>query len=62
MANKAEISWKRASEDGQRLEIYAHHVGRRWVFYSRERRIGLYAEVGTGCLRRVSFFNEIGEL
>ena len=44
MANKAEISWKRVTGEGQRLEIYAHHVGNRWIFYSRERRIGLYAE------------------
>ncbi len=42
---KAEISWKRRTEDGQRLEVYAHHVGDRWIFYSRERRIGDYAEV-----------------
>jgi hypothetical protein len=45
MANKAEISWKRVTEDGQRLEVYAHHVGPRWIFYCRERRVGLYAEV-----------------
>ena len=42
---KAEISWKRRTEDGQRLEVYAHHVGDRWIFYSRERRIGDYAVV-----------------
>jgi hypothetical protein len=37
---KAEISWKRRSEDGERLEVYAHHVGTRWNFYIRERRVG----------------------
>jgi hypothetical protein len=38
MAAKAEISWKRRTEDGERLEIYAHHVGNRWNFYVRSRR------------------------
>jgi len=37
---KAEISWKRRSAEGERLEIYAHHVGDRWNFYIRERRVG----------------------
>ena len=41
---KAEISWKRRSAEGERLEIYAHHVGDRWIFYKRERRIGEYAK------------------
>jgi len=38
MAAKAEISWKRRTEEGERLEIYAHHVGNRWNFYVRSRR------------------------
>ena len=42
---KAEISWKRRTEDGERLEVYAHHVGNRWVFYSRERRLGQWRTV-----------------
>ena len=37
---KAEISWKRRTPDGERLEVYAHHVGDRWKFYIRERRVG----------------------
>jgi len=37
---KAEISWKRRTPEGERLEIYAHHVGDRWNFYIRERRVG----------------------
>jgi hypothetical protein len=37
---KAEISWKRRTTDGERLELYAHHVGDRWKFYIRERRVG----------------------
>ena len=35
---KAEISWKRVTEDGVRLQVYVHHVGREWLFYARERR------------------------
>ena len=35
---KAEISWKRVTEEGVRIQVYAQHVGRDWVFYSREKR------------------------
>ncbi len=35
---KAEISWKRVTEEGVRLQVYAQHVGRDWVFYTREKR------------------------
>ena len=35
---KAEISWKRVTEDGARLQVYAQHVGRDWRFFARERR------------------------
>lgn len=35
---KAEISWKRVSEEGLQLQIYAQHVGRDWLFYAREKR------------------------
>jgi hypothetical protein len=35
---KAEISWKRVTEEGLRLQVYAQHVGRDWVFYAREKR------------------------
>lgn len=27
------------------MEFYAHHVGDRWIFYSRERRIGQWTEI-----------------
>ena len=40
MGNKAEISWKRSTAEGERLEVYAHHVGDRWKFYTRQRRVG----------------------
>ncbi len=35
---KAEISWKQRSEDGTKREVYAQHVGNRWLFYCREQR------------------------
>lgn len=35
---KAEIGWTRTNEDGVKLDVYAHRVGDRWFFYSRERR------------------------
>jgi hypothetical protein len=35
---KAEISWKRKTPEGDDLQVYAHHVGDRWIFYSRARR------------------------
>ncbi len=38
MAAKAEISWKRRTAEGERREVYAHHVGDQWRFYVRQRR------------------------
>jgi hypothetical protein len=35
---KAEISWKRVTEDGTELQVYAQHVGRDWRFFVREKR------------------------
>lgn len=35
---KAEISWKRVTEEGAALQVYAQHVGRVWLFYAREKR------------------------
>lgn len=35
---KAEISWKRVTTEGQKLQVYAQHIGRDWVFYAREKR------------------------
>jgi len=35
---KGEISWVRTNEAGEKLQVYAHHVGRRWNFYIRQRR------------------------
>jgi len=35
---KAEISWKRVTAEGARLQVYAQHVGRDWRFFAREKR------------------------
>ncbi len=35
---KAEISWVRTNEEGEKLQVYAHHVGDQWNFYHRRRR------------------------
>jgi hypothetical protein len=35
---KAEISWKRVTETGAKLQVYARRVGREWRFFERERR------------------------
>jgi competence CoiA-like predicted nuclease len=35
---KAEVSWKRTTEDGTKLQVYAQHVHREWRFFARERR------------------------
>ena len=35
---KAEISWRRVTAEGVRLQVYAQHVGRDWRFFVRERR------------------------
>ncbi len=35
---KAEISWKRRTETGERIEVYAQHVGDQWIFYARAKR------------------------
>ena len=33
-----DISWKRRTDDGERVEIYVDQSGDRWIFHSRERR------------------------
>jgi hypothetical protein len=35
---KAEISWKRVTEEGLALQVYAQHVGRDWLFFARKKR------------------------
>ena len=42
---KAEISWRRRTPEGGRLDVYAHHVGNRWIFYARGRRYEKWEKV-----------------
>jgi hypothetical protein len=42
---KAEISWKRTTAEGLKLQVYARHVGREWRFFSRERRFDPWQRV-----------------
>jgi hypothetical protein len=42
---KAEISWKRVTEDGVKLQVYAQHVGREWKFFHREKRFDQWQAV-----------------
>jgi hypothetical protein len=42
---KAEISWRRVDAEGERLQVYAQHVGSRWIFYQRRRRYDQWEEV-----------------
>ena len=42
---KAEISWKRVTDDGVKLQVYVQHVVREWVFFRRERRVDQWQPV-----------------
>ena len=42
---KAEISWKRVTNDGVSLQVYAQHVGGDWLFFAREMRYDMWQAV-----------------
>jgi len=42
---KAEISWRRVTEDGVKLQVYAQHVSRDWLFFQREKRFDQWQPV-----------------
>jgi hypothetical protein len=42
---KAEISWKRRTDDGEKLQVYVQHVGREWRFFHREKRFDVWQPV-----------------
>jgi hypothetical protein len=42
---KAEISWKRTTPEGEKLQCYAQHVGGRWLFYSRPKRFDKWVAI-----------------
>ena len=35
---KAEISWKRLDDEGEKLQVYAQRIGGQWHFHRRRRR------------------------
>ena len=39
---KAEISWKRVTDEGVKLQVYARRVGRDWRFFHREKRFEVW--------------------
>lgn len=42
---KAEISWKRVTEEGQKLQVNAQRVGGEWLFSHREKRFDQWQRV-----------------
>jgi hypothetical protein len=42
---KAEISWKRVTDDGVKLQVSVQHVGREWIFFQREKRFDQWRPV-----------------
>ncbi|HWD20411.1 MAG TPA: hypothetical protein VHB20_14140 [Verrucomicrobiae bacterium] len=42
---KAEISWTRETPEGEKLQCYAQHVGKDWVFYRREKRFDRWERI-----------------
>lgn len=42
---KAEISWKRRTPDGEKLQVYVHHFGGEWLFYARHQRYDRWQRV-----------------
>lgn len=42
---KAEIGWKRINEEGEKIQVYAHHVGNTWKFYWRYKRFECWEDL-----------------
>jgi hypothetical protein len=42
---KAEISWKRVTDEGVKLQVYAQHIGREWKFFRREKRFDQWQHI-----------------
>ena len=42
---KAEISWKRVTDAGEKIQVYAQHIGREWKFFHREKRFDQWQPV-----------------
>jgi hypothetical protein len=35
---RAEVSWKKKTEEGEKREVYVKHLGKQWLFFEREKR------------------------
>ena len=44
---KAEISWKRMTDEGVKLQVYVQRVGRDWKFFYREKRYDVWQPVAS---------------
>lgn len=42
---KADISWKRVTDDGQKVQVYAQRVSRDWRFFTRAKRFDQWQPV-----------------
>jgi len=42
---KAEISWKRLDDAGEKVMVYAQHVGDQWKFFKRSARYDMWLAV-----------------
>jgi hypothetical protein len=42
---KAEISWKRTTESGEKIQVNAQRVGGEWIFSQREKRFDQWLPV-----------------
>ena len=42
---KAEISWKRVTDDGEKLQVYVQRVSREWKFFHRAKRFDQWLPV-----------------
>ena len=44
---KAEISWKRMTDEGVKLQVYVQRVGRDWKFFHREKRYDVWQPIAS---------------
>ncbi len=42
---KAEISWKRTTPEGEKVQCYAQHIGNQWAFFMRNKRYDQWERV-----------------
>ncbi|HTI97749.1 MAG TPA: hypothetical protein VL527_02510 [Dongiaceae bacterium] len=42
---KAEVSWKRVTEEGEKIQVYAQRVSKDWRFFARAKRFDQWQPV-----------------